>query len=295
MTDGKIVPLHHFLSPNGLPNGTTGSGWQEALEKVSHSRTDSFLIPGLSASQCTIIATLGVPFILSFPINSWMRKAVYPLHIYVIICAYLGANPVSSPATSSALYLQGLFLGNLTARIIDRLYLHQPETTFLRKGVDDKPGANLQTYPPAKKFLWGLELITAARGVGWNWQVSGIPPSRSYTQWSFVWERFYKTAITFFGIAMTAAGSRLILDGDRILGSSHLAILLPILRSSLFVRLFITAGWLTVVYGHIVLPENLLAIACVGLGIGGRWAHPSYWPPAFGSIEEAYTLRRCWG
>lgn len=85
------------------------------------------------------------------------------------------------------------------------------------------------------------------------------------------------------------------MDGDRILESNRFVIFLHILRSSLFVRLFITAGWLTTVYGHIVLPENLLAIICVGLGIGGRWAHPSYWPPQFGSIEEAYTLRRYWG
>lgn len=78
------------------------------------------------------------------------------------------------------LELGGLATGTWTARIIDRLYLHELETRFPCKKVD-RLGANVETYLPAKKVLWELKLITAARGVGWNWQVPRIPPSRQHT------------------------------------------------------------------------------------------------------------------
>lgn len=249
---------------------------------------------GLSVQQCLLLAFVTVPFLLTLPANSLLRKSLYPLHIYIIICTFFADKPAHAP--SSELYSLGLLVGTWTARIIDRVYMHAPEKCFKRKGIDDQPGKSLEGYSPIKKFFWAAELMSAARGIGWNWEVGGIPPSKVQSRRSFVVERIKKTTITFAGIYATAELAKLILTDDEELRSRGFATVLPLLRNSIFLRVFTTAGWLTVVYGHIVLPENLVAVLLVGSGIGGRrWADPASWPPAFGEITDAYSLRRFWG
>ena len=35
--------------------------------------------------------------------------------------------------------------------------------------------------------------------------------------------------------------------------------------------------------------------ACALLGVGLGFWEPQFWPPVFGSIWDAYTVRRTWG
>ena len=248
---------------------------------------------GLTVPQCTLLAIAAIPFILSFPTNSLFRKALYPLQLYFLFGALLAPLP---PHKSQAdLYNLGLLLGTWGARIIDRVYMHIPEATFLRKEIDDKPGHGPETYGPVSKFLWGTELITAARGVGWNWQVGGIPRPKKHGRLSFVWERTKKTMVTFFLIHIVSLTSSAILTEDDLIKGGALEAWMPLLRNPFFLRFFVTTGWLTVVYGHITLPENICSIILVTTGIAGRWSDPDQWPPAFGDIGESYSLRRCWG
>lgn len=259
------------------------------------------LIPSsLTVPQCTILAILLTPILLSFHPKSLFRKALYPVQLYFLFIALLAPFPQPSPSQAD-LYNLGLLVGTWGARIFDRVYLFPPEETFLQKEIDnnsddddddDTKNTGPGTYSTWRKFLWALELITSARGIGWNWQVSGIPPVPKYesSRWGFVQSRLKKLVITFAAIYTVSVAASLILDtvdtGNRT----------PLLLHSLFLRLFTTCAWLTVVYGHITLPENIIAVVLVSTGIGGpRYADPRQWPPTFGNISDAWSLRRCWG
>ncbi|KAK6008851.1 hypothetical protein QM012_000754 [Aureobasidium pullulans] len=243
--------------------------------------------PVLNVSQCTLLAILLGPIALSFRPDSIWRKILLPVQACILINAFVA--PLPAHRSQADLYNVGLVLGTWAAKIVDRIYIHKPEDTFLRKGVDDRPSQGPQTYGPWRKFLWAGELIISGRGVGWNWQVAGAKSSHNVGKKTFILDRLQRMMITFFLIDMVARVSESILADNGIsLWGTHLS-------HSLFLHFFITAGWLTVIYGHITLPENLCAILMVALGSGGRWSDPSQWPPMFGSISEAYTLRRFWG
>jgi hypothetical protein len=146
------------------------------------------------------------------------------------------------------------------------------------------------------KYLWGSELILSARGVGWNWEVEGIPPAPRLSLWGFIKERAQNTILTFgliYGVSVLAC---IILDDDSAIPPNvNTPWLRAILDHPVFLHVFLTVAWLTVIYGHVTLPENLCAMVLVGSGRAGRWSDPEQWPAFFGDISESYTLRRCWG
>lgn len=237
---------------------------------------------------------LMTPIILGFPRKSIIRQALYPVQLLLLMASFFAQVP--SGESQAEIYQTGLLLGVTASRIIDRVYMHQPET-FLRKGIDDTPGAGPDTYRPVKKALWALELVTAFRGVGWNWEVGGIPRPDHARRFSFVVGRLVKWLLTFAAIHSVTVISDAILDVNAITTFHPEAATFwtSILQEPWFLRVFMTVGWLTVVYGHIYLPENMVAMFLVSTGIGGRWSDPAQWRPSFGSIKEAYTLRRVWG
>ncbi|KAG6365901.1 hypothetical protein INS49_000077 [Diaporthe citri] len=142
--------------------------------------------------------------------------------------------------------------------MIDREYLNDPEQDFLRHGIDDKPGSGPQTYGLVDRFLWATEMITSQRGIGWNWQVGGIPKPDISSRWPFIRNRLYKICTTFFLIHLVTIVANAILADDT--GTSNGA-WVALMRQPIFLRIFITSGWLTVVYGHVGLPENIAAVA----------------------------------
>ncbi|TGJ86856.1 hypothetical protein E0Z10_g1863 [Xylaria hypoxylon] len=240
----------------------------------------------LNVSQFLLIATAMTPVILIWAPKSVIRRALYPIQLFCLAATLIAPLP---PGQSQAdLYNMGLQVGTIGARILDRLYLHNPEDTFLRVGVDDKgPDKGPASYGTGRKARWAFELILSGRGIGWNWRVGGVPRlNPAPTRWSFVRSRVRTTLLTFTLIhAVTLIASHILNVSD---DNSPL-------RSPFFLRFFITTGWLTVIYGHLTFPENLVAIFFVTTGLGGRFADPQQWPPMFGDISESYSIRRCWG
>lgn len=183
------------------------------------------------------------PLILILPFDSIFRKALYPLQLLFAIGALVAPFPADS--TQVDLYLLGLGFGNLASRVIDRVYVHNPEDTFLRKGIDDKPGKGPNTYSALKKLGWAVELISSTRGIGWNWQVGGVPKPENFAKWQFVWKRLNKTLITFSLIHIVSLLASTILTEDDLAKNGTSATLVLLLRNPMFLRFFITAGWLT--------------------------------------------------
>ncbi|KAJ3561402.1 hypothetical protein NPX13_g8960 [Xylaria arbuscula] len=232
------------------------------------------LLGPLNVSQFLLIATAMTPVILLWAPKSTIRRALYPIQLFCLAATLVAPLP---PGQSQAdLYNLGLQVGTIGARILDRIYMHNPEDTFLLVGVDDEPHKGPASYNTGGKARWAIELILSARGIGWNWQVSGVPrPETAPTRWSFVRSRVRTTLLTFTLIhAVTLIASHILhVDDDN-----------SFLRNTFFLRFFTTAAWLTVIYGHLTLPENLVAIFFVTTGLGGRFASPQQWPPMFSDI-----------
>lgn len=240
----------------------------------------------LDSLQCAVLAVSSIPPILSLQPDSFIRRALYPAPLILISSAFLAPAP-SLLHNKEETYKYGKLLSVWFFTILDRLYLNQPETTFKRNGIDDiddKGGP--EKLPPGQKFSWAAELITLARGVGWNWQVGGTPPPPTDSPRTFVLKRMLKVVAEYGGVFATQSICRWLLSRTSF-GKGPLA--------SLALRFFLWWGYYTVTYMDMSLLEDVLSIVFVGLGIGKRWSQPSAWPASFGSAASAYSFRNFWG
>jgi hypothetical protein len=223
-----------------------------------------------------------------------VRRALYFLPLLLIFYAYRTPSETNSKSFSGD-YQFGLLLASWTMRILDRMYFNDPEKTFLRKGIDEKEGHGPITYSPIKKFIWGLELITVTRGIGWNWQIPQIPPHQDLRRGPFLFMKLRKACLTCLGLCFVICSSQYLLVLARrgeVQGIS--AWTSQVLLHPVFLHFFIYATWAFVVYSSLSLAENLLAIVFVGLRITKTWSEPAAWPSVFGSMTEGYGFRRGW-
>lgn len=63
-------------------------------------------------------------------------------------------------------------------------------------------------------------------------------------------------------------------------------------RKDLYLRTFFSLNWIWDTYAILTISHDLLAIFFVCVL---RWDMPQEWPPLFGNITEAHSLRRFWG
>lgn len=275
----------------GIPNTTLFP-----IESVAfQGKITSFTTPQWSARQYSVMAMLSVPFILSFHPKSFIRQTLYFLPLLLLFHAYRTPSSTNSKSFSGD-YQFGLLLASWTMRIFDRLYLNDPEATFLRSGIDDEVGRGPITYNPIKKFIWGLELITETRGIGWNWQISQIPPQKDLKRVPFLFMKLRKACLTYLGLLFVISSSHYLLTLSKVKEEAREIPLWTsqVLLNPVFLHFYVYASWAFVVYSSLNLSENILAIAFVGLRITKRWSEPAAWPSVFGSIKESYGFRRSW-
>ncbi|KAM7189680.1 hypothetical protein V8F33_009928 [Rhypophila sp. PSN 637] len=67
---------------------------------------------------------------------------------------------------------------------------------------------------------------------------------------------------------------------------------LPMTRRDLFLRTYMSFAWIWVTYFKLSVAHDILSILFVWIL---QWDQPSEWPPLFGSVADAYSLRRFWG
>lgn len=249
----------------------------------------------LDFCQCTILSFLLAITTLSFPHGSPLRQGFLLLQITVTVQAYFAPAP-SNMTNVAELYTYGLLLGNLTARYFDRLYLRVPEKTFHR--LVDGEAEDPNKLPRLEKALWALELLITMRGIGWNWRVSGIPPSwNSSRRRQFLQACVLKYVTMYTGLYLISVGSQMILtDLQNVHNTALRGTLVAITSNNIFLTIYVPLGWAAVIYSHFGIYMLPLQALCVGLSVGPRaWQSPEAWPPNFGSISEAYRIRRFWG
>lgn len=256
------------------------------------------LVGKFDSLQCTFISFLLAISTACCSPSSLLRQASLLLQVVFVIQAYLSPAP-SGITDTATLYMYGVLLGNLTACYFDRLYSGTPEKRFYRIGEKnqwkDFEGRGLRSS--VQKFLWALELFTVRRGVGWNWKIASIPAPKKESRAEFVRLRSMKWVLMYSALYVTALTARNILDDFKSINDPKLrAALVSVVKNDIFLYFFIFLACFAIIYSYFGIPMLSLQILCVGLRVGPRaWQDPEAWPSNFGSIFEAYSIRRLWG
>lgn len=252
------------------------------------------LIPNVDTSTCTAISLLLATLVPCFPHKSPVRRGLLLLQITFTIQFYF-APPPPGIKNIAVHYTSSIFHANLTARFFDRLYLRIPEKDFYRKGADGPEDPNSLGF--LQKLLWSFELFTVTRGIGWNWRLAGIPKSKQRSRWEFVRQSLMQWVTMYCGVYLTGIIGRNILDNWSTVEKSQLReALVAISCNPVGYVVFVILGSAVTVYSHFGIIMLPVSIACVGLHIGPEaWHDPAAWPPNFGSIKEAFSIRRFWG
>lgn len=159
-----------------------------------------------------------------------------------------------------------------------------------RKNGNPVEAAQVQRWNDLTTFSqrakWALRLmLPAQRGIGWTWQVKGVPvdsnaklPRWQYVRWQLWWTVFYYVqsvgALTMLGLGCALRAQA---------GPDE------------HVKRFIVnaiVGWSGAiwVWDRLNCAYRLAATLGVVTGITGTWE----WPPLMGSLKDAWSVREMW-
>lgn len=152
------------------------------------------------------------------------------------------------------------------------------------KRAQTKYWKDLTTFSQRAKWAFRL-MLPAQRGIGWNWQVKGIPadseaalPKWQYVRRKAAWAIFYYLQSV---VALTALGFGVALreqsDPDQ---KARTAVAGAII------------GWTGAiwVWDRLNCAYSLAAAFAVALGMTGTWE----WPPLMGPLSDAWSVRQMW-
>ena len=223
------------------------------------------------------------------------RRGLLLLHIACVAQIFIAPPPLDVPNTA-ALYTFEVLGANLVVRYFDRLYTNVPEHAFHRISADGSQ-EDATKLPIIQSFLWASERFGSTRGIGWNWCVTNIrkPPPQPRSQ--FLRTHLLKYVAMYAGLYLTGLCCRSILNGFENVSNPHLReFLVAVTSRAVFLYIFIVLGWAITIYSHFGLIMLPLSLLCVGLQVGPRaWRDMENWPPSFGSLKSASSIRRCWG
>ncbi|KAK6503777.1 hypothetical protein TWF481_008783 [Arthrobotrys musiformis] len=233
--------------------------------------------------------------ILSLPPSSTLRKALYPLP------ALLFLHPIVSPpkflSTDKEAVEEAFKLGTLSASFAFMF------TYFLYSGYNTP--SNFYKVPRGKegypdtiwgRVKWSLSLITALRGVGWNFEVSNLP-RRVGTREGCI--RRAIAAILGAHGAWYAAG-KLCGAYARLLRDEHAAekygVVYKVFGNILVQMGVVSAAWGVRNIAFVVLVSSSLELFFVASGVGGeRWSDPGNWVRMFGYPQDCWSVKNVWG
>ncbi|CAP92705.1 hypothetical protein E8E15_002425 [Penicillium rubens] len=239
----------------------------------------------LDSGHYTALAFVLAVCVPQAPHGTLLRYGLLLLQITCAVQAFLVQPPPVSDR--AVLYTSGVLMGNLLARYFDRLYTTVPERTFHRIIDSQSPEDTVRLSAP-KRLFWALELFSVTRGIGWNWRVAGIPKSPVSTT------RFQFAAAQLLRWTAMYAGLHLVNVTCQVVSSNPNAS--PSLPGNLHIYALIVCGFAITIYSHFAILMLPLSALCVGLQVGPRsWQDIASWPPNFGSVREAYSIRRFWG
>jgi len=133
------------------------------------------------------------------------------------------------------------------------------------------------------RFWWALRLFSSPRGIGWTHEpTTHILPHPTTSRARFLWDQLLRTAkyIIIFDVARVLSFSNPYFQK----GGPSLTDAGLLWRSTVLAHVVTSYTSLGVMY-------CIYSIMSVGLGS----TTPGDWPPLFGYLGDAYTVRRSWG
>ncbi|THH16561.1 hypothetical protein EW146_g4108 [Bondarzewia mesenterica] len=207
-----------------------------------------------------------------------VRFLGYCLHAYISVrgVSYTTGDPLLDYTFGTALGAQ-IFIG------IYLLWLTSPVDEF-RHERDVLPPREMSLW---RRLYWASTACLSSRGVGWNFQVTNLPPRPRESRWAFVRSRLLRIAWYFVMIDMSETYMRL----NKIFVSRGIYARRSISSQGYLLRCASIIVYWARLYGLLALQFSIPAVIVVALGIH----KPADWPDAFGSWKDCYTVRNFWG
>ncbi|KAF3194834.1 hypothetical protein TWF225_005450 [Orbilia oligospora] len=258
--------------------------------------------------------------ILSLPTTSLIRQILYPLPALLFLQTLI--SPPKFPSSDIDAIQEAFKLGTLYASFgfafCHYLYAYgynTPKYFYKLKRInksnnDENGGVNdtkekvevfeREEYPENSwwgRVKWSLSLITALRGIGWNFQISSLPETK-YPSSKGACIRQTAVTIILAHVSWFTAGA---ICGfiARILRDPEFAgrySLLHSLFGNVLVQMAVVSGaWGIRNIAFTVLLSSYLKIIFVGLEVGGGWGDIKQWPRMFGYFEDCWSVKSVWG
>ena len=142
---------------------------------------------------------------------------------------------------------------------------------------------SISTASLSDRFWWALRLFSGLRGIGWTHEpTTHILPHPTTSRVRFLWDQLLRTAkyiIIFDVVRVLSYSNPYFQKGGPSLTDAGL-----LWRSTVLALVITTYASLARIY-------TIYSIVSVGLGL----TVPGDWPPLFGYLGDAYTVRRSWG
>ncbi|KAK6331408.1 hypothetical protein TWF730_004489 [Orbilia blumenaviensis] len=276
---------------------------------------------GLTTLQLACLTTPPLTLtILSLPSStSTVRQLLYPLPAVLLLQPLLYPPKISwsDKETVQETFALGVLYANYLFAFCRVLYLYGYDTPrYFQKfrriyepgGHDDGGGDSVKAnskkqegYPCDLwgRIKWSLSLLTATRGIGWNFEVS-MPQREKYlptSRWGCVWD----TTVLIIQCHLLSNISRFSCGIIvKLLRNEPLPFPTPPILHEIFGNIILQMVIVTVVWAiRAIVFVNLVAayprLLFVGLGVDSSWGEPREWPRMFGEVGECWSVRNFWG
>ena len=237
--------------------------------------------------------------------SSLLRPAALPV---LFLCMYT-VLPLCMEASGRVMYASMLAAQSVSFlfQYLDTALINQwscetngprQEKFHMRRGRPSVQVNPFQTKTTLQRLRFGLHAATSTRFVGTPNEVFGVPrfseenPNYTPSKVTFFREKAIMVALCYLTMDLLTTipppenGDKLFHD-DRVswLRTDNFTL------EALVVRMMSVLTYGLSVYCLVQVFMGTLAIITVALGL----SEPRYWPPAFGPLKEAYSIRRFWG
>lgn len=162
-------------------------------------------------------------------------------------------------------------------------WVGRPDKSSSKKDSSGVAWSDLETWP--QRLRWAVRLATTTRGIGWDWQVKGVPahPDPDAPRFKFVGKRVLDLVwhVALKSLGVYGIGFCQTVGPAVALSSPWTGRLLGVIENWCGA----TWGWNTIEIAH----AGSSAITVL-LGIYEPWE----WPPMLNSVTEAWSVRRIW-
>lgn len=229
---------------------------------------------------------------LLLPHRHFAILVTFPILLLLCLCApyYTAGSPSddyygSSPYFAMPLWYLDFVISTPADGPDSPAYIGSPITTRENPG-ESKPQGWRDAASLPRKLLWAFRLmIPSHRGIGWNWQVKGVPSDLNLNlmKWPYVRAHVKLVAVTYLRsvVMLIILGLGSTLQTEYRSGQAWTSTILDAI-----------VGWSGAIWiwDRLNYFYSLGAALSVTTGLCDKWE----WPPLTGQMKDAWSVRQMW-